>query len=68
MDTLRTIWLSKLAIIHEIRFSYGQGEGKPGPVDDWENQEQGANPNQTPEVQLKDEMSFGSSFDVDEWV
>ena len=42
MDTLRTIWLSKLAIIHEIRFSYGQGEGKPGPVDDWENQEQGA--------------------------
>ncbi len=68
LDTLRRIWLSKLAIIHEIRFSYGQGEGQPGPVDDWENQDSETNQNQAPEVQIKDEMSFGSSFDVDEWV
>ena len=68
MDSLRTIWLSKLAIIHEIRFNYGVGEGKPGPVDDWENKQQGANSEQAPEVEIKDEMSFGSSFDVDEWV
>ena len=68
MDSLRTIWLSKLAIIHEIRFNYGVGEGKPGPVDDWENKQQGPNSEQAPEVEIKDEMSFGSSFDVDEWV
>ena len=26
----------KLGIIHEIKYSYGPGIGKPGPVDDWE--------------------------------
>ena len=68
MDTLRTIWVSKLAIIHEIRFNYGVGEGKPGPVDDWENKQQDPNSEKAPEIEIKDEMSFGSSFDVDEWV
>ena len=68
LDTLRTIWLSKLALIHEIRFNYGSGEGKPGPVDDWENQANDANLQQEPQVETQNEMSFGSSFDVDEWV
>ena len=35
MQTLRRLWLSKLSLIHEIKFSYGPGVGKPGPVDDW---------------------------------
>ncbi|MEC8242967.1 MAG: DUF2299 family protein, partial [Candidatus Thermoplasmatota archaeon] len=36
MHSLRRLWLAKLGIIHEIKYSYGPGIGKPGPVDDWE--------------------------------
>ena len=36
MHSLRRLWLAKLGIIHEIKYSYGPGVGKPGPVDDWE--------------------------------
>ena len=35
MHTMRHLWLTKLALIHKIKFGYGPGVGKPGPVDDW---------------------------------
>ena len=36
MQALRSLWMSKLGLIHEIKFGFGQGVGRPGPVDDWE--------------------------------
>ena len=36
MQTMRSVWLSKLELIHQVKYAYGQGIGKPGKVDDWE--------------------------------
>ena len=75
MHSLRRLWLAKLGIIHEIKYSYGPGVGKPGPVDDWQNQ----NPanieppksksieQESIEVEFDEKMSFGTSFDPSEW-
>jgi hypothetical protein len=30
MQSLRTLWMSKLGLIHEIKFGFGQGTGTPG--------------------------------------
>ena len=30
MQTIRRLWLSKLGLIHEIKFAFGKGTGKPG--------------------------------------
>ncbi len=78
MHSLRRLWLAKLGIIHEIKYSYGPGIGKPGPVDDWANKEQSKQLSQsnleTPqsdeerlEVEFDEKMSFGMSFDPSEW-
>lgn len=78
MHSLRRLWLAKLGIIHEIKYSYGPGVGKPGPVDDWANKSAS---NKTPsnesklpqsdeerlQVEFDEEMSFGMSFDPSEW-
>ena len=31
----RKLWMTKLSLIHQIKFGYGPGTGNPGPVDDW---------------------------------
>ena len=78
MHSLRRLWLAKLGIIHEIKYSYGPGVGKPGPVDDWDNREaiqkeRSNNINVTqanaksPEIEFDEKMSFGTSFDPSEW-
>lgn len=75
MHTLRRLWLAKLTLIHEIKFSYGPGKGKPGPVDDWENkarkiqtkQSQTKPDVETHEIEVDETMSFGASFDPTEW-
>ena len=74
MQTLRKLWLAKLGLIHEIKYAYGPGKGKSGPVDDWaDRQKSQANPNlnqasnETQEIEFNDEMSFGSGFDPSEW-
>jgi hypothetical protein len=78
MHTLRKLWLAKLGIIHEIKFTHGPGIGKPGPVDDWVKAKQdGKDPsiasNETPdqsvspEIEFDEKMSFGSGFDPSEW-
>ena len=36
MQSMRRVWLSKLSLIHQIKYGFGNGKGKPGPVDDWE--------------------------------
>ena len=74
MQTLRRLWLSKLGVIHEIKFTFGAGTGTPGPVDDWEAKKnrQGSS-NQTtrePPKQINPDetMSFGADFDPSDWV
>ena len=44
MHTMRNVWLTKLSLIYKIKFGYGPGTGKPGPVDDWSNKKSNKNP------------------------
>ena len=78
MHSLRRLWLAKLGIIHEIKYSYGPGIGKPGPVDDWENRDSAEKSKGTKsenkqteaeglEIEFDEKMSFGMSFDPSEW-
>ena len=74
MNSLRKLWLAKLALIHEIKYSYGPGVGKPGPVDDWKKAKSGQNQppmdvseTNKPQVEYDEKMSFGSGFDPSEW-
>ena len=67
MQTLRHIWLTKRALIHEIKFSYGPGVGRPGPVDDWAQAEQQPPPSDQM-VSTDESHSFGEGFDPSEWV
>jgi len=73
MNSLRKLWLAKLALIHEIKYSYGPGIGKPGPVDDWAKSKQSPgeipqeNSGPTPEIEFDEKMSFGSGFNPSEW-
>jgi len=73
MNGLRQLWLAKLSLIHEIKFAYGPGLGKPGPVDDWK--KEGARPTSgqhegqenPPQIEFDEEMKFGSGLDPSEW-
>ena len=78
MHALRRLWLAKLGVIHEIKYSYGPGVGKPGPVDDWtkakSNSPNATSPRQVEnksspahEIEFDEKMSFGSGFDPTEW-
>jgi hypothetical protein len=78
MHALRGLWLAKLGIIHEIKYSYGPGVGKPGPVDDWAKAKNSASSKNSPtpaanesttehEIEFDEKMSFGSGFDPTEW-
>ena len=75
MHSLRRLWLTKLGLIHEIKYSYGPGVGKPGPVDDWQNSKpvnigppkSKSDEPESIEVEFDEKMSFGTSFDPSEW-
>ena len=70
MQTLRRLWLSKLSVIHEIKFSYGPGVGKPGPVDDWAKggpQPRPDTAHSPKEVETDETGGFGTGFDPSEW-
>jgi hypothetical protein len=78
MHSLRRLWLAKLGVIHEIKYSYGPGVGKPGPVDDWAKAKSNSSAKNPPapaanestaehEVEFDEKMSFGSGFDPTEW-
>ena len=74
MQNLRRLWLAKLGIIHEIKFTFGKGSGKPGPVDDWQNKEVSGTRTGRPsapqpkEIHTDDSMSFGEGFDPSDWI
>ena len=74
MNSLRRLWLAKLSLIHEIKYSYGPGVGKPGPVDDWAKSKAnnnggsaGQESQPAAEIEFDEKMSFGSGFDPSEW-
>ncbi|MDP6870133.1 MAG: DUF2299 family protein [Candidatus Poseidoniaceae archaeon] len=74
MQTLRRLWLAKLGMIHEIKYTFGKGTGAPGPVDDWNEKKSRSKKTNKPqkaaeqEVHIDDSMSFGNGFDPDDWV
>ena len=73
MHTMRHLWLTKLALIHKIKFAYGPGVGKPGPVDDWiakKAQSRGNQPevhSEVSEIDTDETGGFGRDFDPSEW-
>ena len=74
MHTMRHLWLTKLALIHKIKFCYGPGIGKPGPVDDWISKKAQGQSENRPEIQEEastidtDETGgFGRDFDPADW-
>ena len=74
MHTMRRVWLTKLELIHQIKFAYGQGIGKPGPVDDWiakkTRERASASPSkvtESPSIHTDETGGFGTDFDPDEW-
>jgi hypothetical protein len=71
MQNLRRLWLAKLGIIHEIKYTFGTGSGKPGPVDDWQNKQDPKarqKTSQPKEIHTDDSMSFGEGFDPSDWI
>ena len=75
MHTMRRVWLTKLELIHQIKFSYGKGVGKPGPVDDWiakkaKKQSHSTNSpkSESASIDTDETGGFGSDFDPDKWV
>jgi len=74
MQNLRRLWLAKLGIIHEIKYTFGKGSGKPGPVDDWQDRAKQRSGSQKPssqqpkEIHTDDSMSFGEGFDPSDWI
>ena len=75
MQTMRSVWLSKLELIHQVKYAYGKGIGKPGKVDDWEAKKAKQRTTKPPKNEPKshsidtDETGgFGSEFDPADWV
>jgi hypothetical protein len=71
MQNLRRLWLAKLGIIHDIKYTFGTGSGKPGPVDDWKNKQDSKAPqapSQPKEIHTDESMSFGEGFDPSDWI
>ena len=74
MHTMRRVWLTKLEHIHQIKFGYGQGIGKPGKVDDWiakkAKKRLGGPPSTQAEpksIDTDETGGFGTDFDPAEW-
>tara|TARA_Y100001970_G_scaffold293768_1_gene443033 strand:- start:62325 stop:62957 length:633 start_codon:yes stop_codon:yes gene_type:complete len=74
MQTMRRVWLTKLELIHQVKFGYGQGIGKPGPVDDWDakkskkKRDMKMKKQSSPSIDTDETGGFGSGFDPDKWV
>ena len=62
--------LGGFLLIHQIKYGFGNGKGKPGPVDDWEGKTDRKSP-QSPtrhsEIDTDETGGFGKDFDPLEW-
>ncbi|HJM13314.1 MAG TPA: DUF2299 family protein [Candidatus Thalassarchaeaceae archaeon] len=72
MHTMRRVWLTKLSLIHQIKYSFGPGIGKPGPVDDWAKKSSkrraGATNPRSSDIDTDETGGFGKDFDPLDWV
>ena len=71
MQSMRKVWLTKLSLIHQIKYGFGNGKGKPGPVDDWEGKKTGRSSRRPQtrqsEIDTDETGGFGKDFDPLEW-
>ena len=70
MQSMRRVWLTKLSLIHQIKYGFGNGKGKPGPVDDWEGKtgrKSPESPTRYSEIDTDETGGFGKDFDPLEW-
>ena len=71
MQSMRKVWLTKLSLIHQIKYGFGNGKGKPGPVDDWEGKKPSGATSQSQtrqsEIDTDETGGFGKDFDPLEW-
>ena len=70
MQSMRKVWLTKLSLIHQIKYGFGNGKGKPGPVDDWEGKtgrKSSKSPTRHSEIDTDETGGFGKDFDPLEW-
>ena len=71
MHSMRRVWLTKLSLIHQIKYGFGPGIGKPGPVDDWSDKSRKASGSSHPrpsEIDTDETGGFGKDFDPLDWV
>ena len=71
MHSMRRVWLTKLSLIHQIKYGFGPGIGKPGPVDDWSDKSRksrGHSHPRTSEIDTDETGGFGKDFDPLDWV
>ncbi|MFQ3344510.1 MAG: DUF2299 family protein [Candidatus Poseidoniales archaeon] len=71
MHTMRKLWLTKLSLIHQIKYGYGSGTGKPGPVDDWiakKSKKTSIQESKTTQIDTDETGGFGKDFDPSEWI
>ena len=71
MHTMRKLWLTKLSLIHQIKYGYGSGTGKPGPVDDWiakKCKKTSIQESKTTQIDTDETGGFGKDFDPSEWI
>jgi len=71
MQSMRKVWLTKLSLIHQIKYGFGNGMGKPGPVDDWKEKKsrRATSQSQTRQsaIDTDETGGFGKDFDPLEW-
>ena len=71
MHTMRKLWLTKLSLIHQIKYGYGSGTGKPGPLDDWiakKPKKTSIQESKTTQIDTDETGGFGKDFDPSEWI
>jgi hypothetical protein len=71
MHTMRKLWLTKLSLIHQIKYGYGSGTGKPGPVDDWiakKSKKTSIQESKSTQIDTDETGGFGKDFDPSEWI
>jgi len=71
MHTMRKLWLIKLSLIHKIKFTFGKGIGKPGPVDDWTSRttkKTSITESEKTQIDTDESGSFGKEFDPSKWI
>ena len=71
MHSMRKLWLTKLSLIHQIKFNFGKGIGKPGPVDDWTSKaakKAAVTESKKTQIDTDESGGFGKEFDPSKWI